>query len=145
MTDATLPARRCPACFKDLPAEQFGKSTNWCRECMRQQARRRRAINYEVELEIQGGGCAICKRPPLPNRQLCLDHDHRTGLFRGLLCDPCNQVIAKVGDDPAILRAAIRYLCQPGRELRLPHMPRRGRKRPSFPVEVSYREPAKPA
>ena len=147
MDDATPPTRQCTGCYKDLPLDEFAGATRWCRECCRQQERRRRAISYEVELEIQGGGCAICKRPPLTNRQLCLDHDHRTGLYRGLLCDACNQIIAKANDDPTILRAAILYLCQPGRKLRLPPMQRRGRKRPtpSFPVTISYREPAKPA
>lgn len=43
-------------------------------------------------LETQGGGCAICKRPPKKLR-LSVDHDHKTGLVRGLLCFGCNSIL----------------------------------------------------
>lgn len=45
---------------------------------------------YNAMLAAQGGGCAICQKPPQKNR-LSVDHDHKTGLVRGLLCPWCNQ------------------------------------------------------
>ena len=47
---------------------------------------------YENKLEEQGGGCAICARPP-KTKALAVDHNHRTGLVRGLLCMICNRKI----------------------------------------------------
>src|SRR5438552_1390720 len=47
-------------------------------------------LEYERRLKEQGGGCAICSRPPKRNKRLCVDHNHRTGLVRGLLCSVCN-------------------------------------------------------
>ncbi|MEI8051963.1 MAG: endonuclease domain-containing protein [Actinomycetes bacterium] len=45
---------------------------------------------YEVMLDDQDGGCAICGRPP-KTRRLDVDHDHKTGKVRGLLCHRCNR------------------------------------------------------
>jgi hypothetical protein len=45
---------------------------------------------YEQILDYQGGGCAICGRPPKTIR-LSVDHDHATGAVRGLLCHQCNR------------------------------------------------------
>lgn len=125
-----------------MKASQFQKGVTWCRECMRLQQQRRAAINYELELEFQGGGCAICHEPPT-RRRLNLDHDHRTGLYRALLCDRCNAVLGKVDDDALLLRAMIEYLALPGRKLTLADMKRqRSPRQRTFPVVVSRREPA---
>lgn len=48
------------------------------------------AEDYDKQLESQGGGCAICEKRPGHGKRLCWDHEHRTGLVRGLLCDSCN-------------------------------------------------------
>lgn len=40
---------------------------------------------YDEMLGNQGGGCAICGRPPRPDISLHVDHDHKTGQIRGLL------------------------------------------------------------
>jgi hypothetical protein len=46
---------------------------------------------YDRRLALQRGGCAICGRPPKPDRRLCVDHVHgRDGQVRGLLCQTCN-------------------------------------------------------
>lgn len=45
---------------------------------------------YELRLLNQGGACAICRRFPKTKR-LCVDHDHKTGQVRGLLCYMCNR------------------------------------------------------
>jgi hypothetical protein len=41
---------------------------------------------------------------------LVVDHDHDHGKVRGLLCEPCNQGIGRLKDDPDLIRSAITYL-----------------------------------
>lgn len=47
---------------------------------------------YERLLAAQGGGCAICGATP-KTRRLHVDHDHKTGAVRGLLCHRCNRAL----------------------------------------------------
>ena len=47
---------------------------------------------YNKLLAHQGGVCAICRRPPKTMR-LAVDHDHKTGQVRGLLCFFCNKKV----------------------------------------------------
>lgn len=62
---------------------------------------------YMELLVEQDYGCAICKRHfPVLN----VDHDHATGLVRGLLCRDCNLGIGYFKDTPELLQAAILYL-----------------------------------
>lgn len=69
----------------------------------------------------QGGLCAICQRargkgPDGTGRgkMLSVDHDHKTGEVRGLLCGPCNRdVLGHLRDDPAALRRAADYVENP--------------------------------
>jgi hypothetical protein len=64
----------------------------------------------EAMKEAQGGACAICECRLVSQ---CIDHDHRTGSVRGLLCFSCNVGIGHLRDDPRILRAALAYLTTP--------------------------------
>lgn len=55
--------------------------------------------------------CWVCGQPEsVPGRSLAVDHDHRTGQVRGLLCTRCNMVIGRMQEDPATLRAMADYL-----------------------------------
>ena len=59
----------------------------------------------------QGLTCAIC--PTTITAQTAqIDHDHRTGKVRGLLCGPCNRAIGLMRDDPERLERAARYLSE---------------------------------
>lgn len=64
---------------------------------------------YDAMVISQGGKCAICGRA---SERLVVDHDHVTGMVRGLLCDPCNLGIGKLGDTVAALIAATAYLAK---------------------------------
>jgi hypothetical protein len=65
---------------------------------------------YDEMLEAQGGGCAICRRPPRDDISLHVDHDHETGAVRGLLCFRCNNSLGDLNDDAGLLQAAANYL-----------------------------------
>lgn len=65
--------------------------------------------DYEAMLSLQGGVCAICKQSP-GTRRLHVDHDHKTGVVRALLCHGCNLCLGAVDDDISKLQAAIAYL-----------------------------------
>jgi hypothetical protein len=72
---------------------------------------------YAELLVAQGGVCAICHQPETKvNRvtgyqhALSVDHDHSTGLVRGLLCSACNRAIGLLSESPDRLRSAAEYL-----------------------------------
>lgn len=70
---------------------------------------------YDTLLREQAGLCAICGTDdPGTGRtgRMAIDHDHETGLVRGLLCGPCNRAIGLLGDDPQRLLSAAAYLTQ---------------------------------
>jgi hypothetical protein len=64
----------------------------------------------------QSGRCAICEVEMCStgrSRNSChVDHDHKTGKVRGLLCLSCNHGIGKFKDDVELLAKAIVYLKQ---------------------------------
>ena len=71
---------------------------------------------YDKLLAAQNGGCAICgskEAKTKRNGRFCIDHDHKTGELRGLLCAPCNRGIGLLADDPERLKAASDYLLAP--------------------------------
>lgn len=59
-------------------------------------------------------GCHICGANPEvePNLRRHIDHDHRTGVFRGVLCQSCNLALGHMKDDPFIIAAALNYILQ---------------------------------
>lgn len=56
--------------------------------------------------ESQGGMCAICRRGEATQ----VDHDHRTGKVRGILCPNCNAGLGALRDDPRLIYQAVDYL-----------------------------------
>ena len=64
---------------------------------------------YDKLFTKQRGRCLIC-RSTTGQRRLHIDHNHRTGAIRGLLCGECNRAIGLFKDSPLSLRRAIRYL-----------------------------------
>jgi hypothetical protein len=64
------------------------------------------AEEADVMLQAQGGVCAICRSAPAEH----VDHDHRTGRVRALLCFNCNGGLGQFKDDPERLRAAADYV-----------------------------------
>lgn len=64
--------------------------------------------DYEAMLAAQLGQCALCQR--IPSYELVVDHDHKTGRVRGLLCHRCNAGLGYLGDTTAVLERALRYV-----------------------------------
>lgn len=66
---------------------------------------------YNEMLLVQNGTCAICfNGPDAKNKMLAVDHDHKTGKIRSLLCRGCNVGIGNLKDDPKLLIKAAQYL-----------------------------------
>ncbi len=66
---------------------------------------------YNEMFEEQNGNCAICGRHEDEFKKiLSVDHNHRTGEVRGLLCNKCNTAIGYLKDDINLLCSAISYL-----------------------------------
>lgn len=66
-------------------------------------------VEYEKLAAKQEGCCAICGERT-ERKHLDVDHDHKTGQIRGLLCNSCNQGLGYFKDDQRRLCAAIDYL-----------------------------------
>ena len=50
--------------------------------------------------------CELCNK----RKSVHLDHDHETGKIRGVLCQPCNTGLGKLGDNIEGLEIALKYL-----------------------------------
>lgn len=87
---------------------------SWCRAC---RATYRSAINRGKfravisdealkDLKSSVTECVICGN----KGSLVVDHDHKTGKVRGLLCNHCNRGLGHFRDDPQLLEFAAQYL-----------------------------------
>lgn len=76
---------------------------------------------YHALYTLQNGKCAICgtdlinainngQKDAKNNFQTCVDHDHKTGKVRGLLCWHCNTALGHFRDNAEILIKAANYL-----------------------------------
>lgn len=66
-------------------------------------------MEYQDLLDSQGGGCAICTASPRV-RKMVVDHCHKTGRVRGILCNQCNTAIGLLGDFADRIMEAADYL-----------------------------------
>jgi hypothetical protein len=90
----------------------------WAKEHKDEQKNRNLKWNYGISreeydtlLESQGGCCAICGKEGNPDGQMMsVDHDHKTGKIRGILCRNCNLGIGYLEDNKETLLSAIGYL-----------------------------------
>lgn len=69
--------------------------------------------DFNQYLEEQEGKCKICDKRPTGKGiggRLHVDHDHETGVYRGLLCNNCNLALGNLQDSSELLRKAADYL-----------------------------------
>lgn len=116
----------CPRCRQFLALDEFAKSkgknkSGYCKICYSAYLHARTLRNafgidpaeYERLSDMQDGRCAICRTKPR-SRRLAVDHDHKTGVIRGLLCSRCNhKVLGAANESSIMLRRAARYLDRP--------------------------------
>ena len=117
--------KRCNGCNEVLPfaAFFFDKRANCplskCKKCHYDSKKDKLLLSkYGITREYaagmlaaQGGGCAICGRTAeQEGRDLAVDHDHKTGIVRGILCGFCNRAIGLLRDCPNVAASAAVYL-----------------------------------
>ena len=130
--------RKCRKCGVEKDLEEFYKSGRKgrpeerhteCKECAKARVKanhcptRARADDlrrhygitledYDSMYETQNGQCAICGTTEPGGRwnRFAVDHDHETGVVRGLLCNNCNTALGLFQDSFSILHLAANYL-----------------------------------
>ena len=132
--------KRCQKCGVDRPSEDYWRDmsrsdglSNRCRECQseyhrayhdrtKDKHRERRCLRSRVNrhgvteerfytmLIGQDKACSICRKPFAVMRHCHIDHNHKTGQIRALLCSTCNTGLGQFREDKALLEAAINYL-----------------------------------
>ena len=61
---------------------------------------------FNEMVELADGICQICRE----RKDLVVDHDHKTGKIRGLICRRCNSALGYWKDSPENLLRAIEYI-----------------------------------
>jgi len=97
--------------------ERHNRKREYSREYYRKVDRNRALVKqYGITLEeynsmnsLQHGACAICHDRPVI-KGLVVDHDHKAGDVRGLLCNSCNRGLGYFKDDPIRLIHAAKYI-----------------------------------
>jgi hypothetical protein len=114
------PTKTCGLCGLDFPntRKHFRHPTvryntkGACLSCERIKARRRGFAKRfgltpeQYDEQVRGKVCLICGG----NDRLVLDHCHKSGRIRGVLCSNCNSALGMFGDDPKRLLSAVEYL-----------------------------------
>jgi hypothetical protein len=117
--------KRCTRCRQVKPIGDFYRSANQpdgkhhtCKMCRRQEKKdwhQRSYIQathglsperYQEMVRQQEGRCRICKE----DKPLVVDHDHGSGVVRGLLCQNCNRGLGMFRDSSDRLLQAVAYL-----------------------------------
>lgn len=101
---------RCKRC-----SSRYSKLRNTAPRTAEQAERNRLKTRYGITpeqkqemFEAQGGRCAICGQ----SEKLVVDHCHRKGSVRKLLCSGCNKGLGCFQDDLELLIKAVRYLTE---------------------------------
>ena len=99
---------------KDLCHAHYAKHIRWRKKGVD-------AARYQEMLAAQGGVCAICSQPETaPDKasgkikDLAIDHCHKTGKIRALLCSSCNTALGLFNDDQVLLAKAMAYVVNHG-------------------------------
>lgn len=69
--------------------------------------------DYHALLSAQDGHCATCPTKGTARKRLSVDHAHRSGRVRGLLCGRCNTLIGYLHEDDVLLENLALYLREP--------------------------------
>ncbi len=125
--------KECSKCgeVKDATSEFFAKNrsksddlSSWCKVCKAEFDKinhiyRTYGLTNEVYknmLRRQNNCCDLCGDPFTPKLKPHVDHNHKTGQIRGLVCVHCNNVLGYGREDPEIYQKAIDYVKRYNRE-----------------------------
>lgn len=120
---------RCSKCRVWKPPGEFNKNRNQksglnyaCRPCARVHTQKYNlpakygitSERFNQMLEEQNNKCACCgtefQIDGFKADRACVDHNHKTGAVRGLLCGRCNLAAGNVNDSSAWARQLVAYL-----------------------------------
>jgi hypothetical protein len=106
-SDKKANAQRCRAYY--LKNRESMMLSSWKRHI-----KSKYGLTYEelvLLAEKQGNSCKIChtKFPTLKSRMVHVDHDHKTGRVRGILCKFCNDQLIRILEHP-LKEAGEKYL-----------------------------------
>lgn len=93
---------------------------NDCKSCLSKKSKRVNELKKEHAYDPETHKCEICKRSAedfshkYNGNPFCLDHNHKTGEFRGYICMDCNTGLARFQDNPEIVAEAEKYLIKYG-------------------------------
>lgn len=124
MTDSKQPKRHCKDCPEGInrPAPYPGPRCSTHSRAFRDRSKAAQhskmvektygisGEEYWRLYEEQGGYCFICRRHNGKTKRLAVDHDHVTLIVRGLLCGPCNSMLAHLRSDIASAQRIVEYL-----------------------------------
>jgi hypothetical protein len=122
--------KQCSSCGGEKPLSEFYARSGACKPCVKEKKKaeykknpdkfREKELkkNYGITLqdwnnmfEAQEGQCAICKTHQCnTGKSFAVDHDHKTGKVRALLCANCNTGLGKFNDNIETLERAVQYL-----------------------------------
>ena len=108
--------KKCTQCSQELPYSNYyftSKGTPYgeCK-CCRNHAQRAKKYNLTVrQLNdlLKTDVCAICDTH-ITGKKKHVDHCHKSGQVRGILCRDCNLALGLVKDNPDTLISMITYL-----------------------------------
>ena len=112
------PPKLCPGCDKEFELKDNGWNRKLCYQCAPSDEGfwTTRFYKYGITKpqfdklwEEQSGLCGICEDALDYEGKVCVDHCHKQGHFRGLLCNKCNIGLHYIESDK-YLAAAIRYI-----------------------------------
>lgn len=123
------PYRKCLSCGEQRQAERFSPQAFSCKDCQNLRAQQWKKENpdkvREIRLKTRFGLspeekeamefaqkrlCAICRQA----EELVIDHSHKSGEVRSLLCNDCNVGLGYFKEEESFFLAAVKYLRQPG-------------------------------
>ena len=108
--------RQCVTCVRAIKLKytqsESGKRVNRNRELLKSYGIS--IDQFEAMFRLADGKCEICKISLNPKGwgkdSVAIDHNHKTGKVRGILCNSCNRGIGHFFDDVSILNNSVRYL-----------------------------------
>ena len=111
-------SKQCLSCKRKTSLKYYYKNRDKINKKMRgyniriywrHLTRKQALIEYNKLLKKQNKKCAICESKK-GSKNLAVDHCHKTGKIRGLLCNKCNRGLGYLGDSIKIIKRALKYL-----------------------------------